>query len=80
MVYHILDRLAFNWTMTYRMDSDFPIPYAWIDRTMPLPAPVGSTQLTRCVNKSYQINLTNDENKKPVLRTAYRSQEMDIIF
>ncbi len=21
----------FNWTMTFRLDSDFPIPYGWID-------------------------------------------------
>ena len=27
--YRHLQKLPFNWTMTYRMDSDFPIPYAW---------------------------------------------------
>jgi hypothetical protein len=21
----------FNWTMTYRLDSDFPRPYGWIE-------------------------------------------------
>ena len=39
-----LNELAFNWTMTYRLDSDFPIPYAWIDRVQPLPGPVGSAR------------------------------------
>ena len=32
--YRHLDRLAFNWTMTYRMDSDFPVPYAWIEQVL----------------------------------------------
>ena len=35
--------------MTYRMDSDFPIPYAWVDRILPLPAPQGSTLLQRFI-------------------------------
>ena len=35
--------------MTYRMDSDFPIPYAWVDRILPLPAPEGSTLLQRFI-------------------------------
>jgi hypothetical protein len=45
--YRHLEKLAFNWTMTYRLDSNFPIPYAWIDRVLPLPAPEGSTLLQR---------------------------------
>ena len=32
-----------------RMDSDFPIPYAWVDRILPLPAPEGSTLLQRFI-------------------------------
>ena len=47
--YRHLDQLMFNWTMTYRLDSDFPIPYAWIDQVMPLPAPIGSTQLQKFI-------------------------------
>ena len=47
--YRNLESLRFNWTMTYRLDSDFPIPYAWIEQTMPLPAPVGSTLLQRYI-------------------------------
>ena len=47
--YRRLERLSFNWTMTYRSDSTFPIPYAHIERTMPLPAPIGSTQLERYI-------------------------------
>jgi len=47
--YRHLQKLAFNWTMTYRMDSDFPIPYAWVDRILPLPAPEGSTLLQRFI-------------------------------
>ena len=31
------------------MDSDFPIPYAWVDRILPLPAPEGSTLLQRFI-------------------------------
>ncbi len=42
--YRHLERLAFNWTMTYRLDSDFPVPYAWIDRVLPLPASSGLLQ------------------------------------
>jgi len=53
--YRHLDRLSFNWTMTYRLDSDFPIPYAWIDKIMPLPAPIGSLQLTR-----FSINIMSN--------------------
>ncbi len=30
--YRSLNEVGFNWTMTYRLDSDFPIPYAWIER------------------------------------------------
>ena len=37
------------YTFTYRMDSDFPIPYAWVDRILPLPAPEGSTLLQRFI-------------------------------
>lgn len=48
--YKHLEKLRFNWTMTYRLDSDFPIPYAWIDRTLPLPAPHGSTLLQRFIS------------------------------
>ena len=47
--YRRLERLSFNWTMTYRSDSTFPIPYAQIQRSMPLPAPVGSPQLERYI-------------------------------
>lgn len=47
--YRRLERLSFNWTMTYRSDSTFPIPYAQIERGMPLPAPVGSTHLDRYI-------------------------------
>lgn len=47
--YRHLQRLAFNWTMTYRLDSDFPVPYAWIDRVLPLPAPEGSALLQRFI-------------------------------
>ena len=36
--------------LIYRLDSDFPIPYAWIDRTLPLPAPHGSTLLQRFIS------------------------------
>ena len=43
--YRHLDQLMFNWTMTYRLDSDFPIPYAWIDQVMPLPAPADDPSL-----------------------------------
>ncbi|XP_059087672.1 alpha-(1,3)-fucosyltransferase C-like [Tigriopus californicus] len=49
--YRDLNRLHFNWTMTYRIDSDFPIPYAWIDNVKPLPAPLGSTLLQRFIVK-----------------------------
>ena len=31
------------------MDSDFPIPYAWVDKILPLPAPEGSTLLQRFI-------------------------------
>ena len=47
--YRRLERLFFNWTMTYRSDSTFPIPYARIERVMPLPAPIGSSQLNRYI-------------------------------
>ena len=47
--YRRLERLSFNWTMTYRSDSTFPIPYAQIERIMPLPAPVGSAHLDRYI-------------------------------
>ena len=47
--YRRLERLSFNWTMTYRSDSTFPIPYADIVRVMPLPAPIGSPQLDRYI-------------------------------
>ena len=47
--YRRLERLAFNWTMTYRQDSTFPIPYATIQRVLPLPAPPGSPQLDRYI-------------------------------
>ena len=47
--YRRLERLSFNWTMTYRSDSTFPIPYARIERAMPLPAPIGSSQLDRYI-------------------------------
>ena len=47
--YRDLSSLHFNWTMTYRMDSDFPIPYAWIDQTLPLPGPPGSSRLQRYI-------------------------------
>ena len=47
--YRRLERLSFNWTMTYRSDSTFPIPYARIERVMPLPAPIGSAQLDRYI-------------------------------
>ena len=30
-----------------RRDSDFPIPYAWIEQTLPLPGPPGSSRLKR---------------------------------
>ncbi len=43
--YRSLNELSFNWSMTYRLDSDFPIPYAWIDQTAPLPGPKGSSKL-----------------------------------
>ena len=46
--YRDLSSLHFNWTITYRRDSDFPIPYAWIDQTLPLPGPPGSSRLQRC--------------------------------
>ena len=46
--YRDLSSLPFNWTMTYRRDSDFPIPYAWIEPTgVPLPGPPGSARLQR---------------------------------
>ena len=45
--YRDLSSLHFNWTMTYRRDSDFPIPYAWIEQTLPLPGPPGSARLQR---------------------------------
>ena len=48
--YRRLERLAFNWTMTYRTDSTFSIPYAVVDRILPLPAPVGSDQLQRYID------------------------------
>lgn len=32
--YRDLSKLAFNWTMTYRLDSDLPLPYAWIDKVI----------------------------------------------
>ena len=32
--YRSLNEVGFNWTMTYRLDSDFPIPYAWIERVI----------------------------------------------
>ncbi|XP_040582158.1 alpha-(1,3)-fucosyltransferase C isoform X2 [Lepeophtheirus salmonis] len=38
--YRQLENLQFNWTMTYRLDSDFPIPYAWMDRIKPLPSEI----------------------------------------
>ena len=47
--YRDLSSLHFNWTMTYRMDSDFPIPYAWIEQTLPLPGPPGSSRLQRYI-------------------------------
>ena len=49
--YRHLERLHFNWTMTYRLDSDFPIPYAWIDRVSALPAPLDSSLLQRYIVK-----------------------------
>jgi hypothetical protein len=49
--YRDLSSLHFNWTMTYRLDSDFPIPYAWIEQTMPLPAPIGSARMQRFITQ-----------------------------
>ena len=49
--YRRLERLAFNWTMTYRQDSTFPVPYSTVERVLPLPAPVRSSQLDRYIDK-----------------------------
>ena len=43
--YRRLERLNFNWTMTYRMDSTFPVPYSTVERVLPLPAEPGTSQV-----------------------------------
>ena len=43
--YRRLERLGFNWTMTYRLDSTFPMPYSTVERVLPLPAEPGSAQV-----------------------------------
>ena len=60
--YRHLEKLAFNWTMTYRLDSDFPVPYAWIDRVLPLPAPQGSTLLQRFIASHGKKAVTQGPN------------------
>ena len=60
--YRHLEKLAFNWTMTYRLDSDFPVPYAWIDRVLPLPAPPGSTLLQRFIASHGKKAVTQGPN------------------
>lgn len=49
--YRRLERYSFNWTMTYRQDSTFHIPYATVERVLPLPAPEGSEQLQRYITR-----------------------------
>ena len=46
----------------YRLDSDFPIPYAWVDRTLPLPAPQGSTLLQRFIASHGKKAVTQGPN------------------
>lgn len=48
--YRRLERLNFNWTMTYRMDSTFPVPYSTVERVLPLPAEPGTSQLDRYID------------------------------
>lgn len=59
--YRNLELLPFNWTMTYRLDSDFPVPYAWIQQTIPLPAPIGSSLLKRYIQKYGQMSALNPD-------------------
>ena len=60
--------------LIYRLDSDFPIPYAWIDRTLPLPAPHGSTLLQRFISshgKKAVIQGPNLADNKVVTRYLF---------
>ena len=49
-------------TFFFRLDSDFPIPYAWVDRTLPLPAPQGSTLLQRFIASHGKKAVTQGPN------------------
>ena len=39
----------FNWTLTYRLDSDFPRPYGWIEPISTVPLHPDSDQLERLI-------------------------------
>ena len=58
---HQLDNY-FNWTMTYRRDSDFPFPYGRVVQTKKHP-PLGSPELAKIIDQFGKNNVHLARNR-----------------
>ena len=58
---HQLDNY-FNWTMTYRRDSDFPFPYGRVVQTKKHP-PLGSPELAKIIDQFGKNNIHLARNR-----------------